>query len=163
MQINSKAQQTQGWVKMHVEGDEFSGTLPNTTYMYTASDGSTFYLLHYDKGYYSDIMVETESGIFDYNSLSGSKVVAGKIGLFDEKNNLIKEWGNRSFYVGKENKSANPVRRLSGKILEHLIDNEGYVRIIVKKYSDKSLDIRIPCLNPDEVLNLDELTAITTE
>ena len=149
LQINCNAQ----WKKMHVEGDDFAGVQSCTVYTYLCKEGGfSFYIR--DDGYYGSPIITTENGIYDYSIFSNNNITSGKIGLFDENNNVVKSWSNRDFYIDGSGTTAMPTERMSSKILEYLIDEEGYVRILINKYKGGKLDIKIPCL---DINNVEEL------
>lgn len=155
IEINCSAQ----WVKKNVEGDDFAGTVSNTTYCFISAEANgscAFYQT--ESGSYSGLIVSTNSGLFDYSSQSYG-MGGGKVGFYDSNGNLIKKWGNRSFVITGNGKSATPWG-LSDKVINYLLNEDGYVRIIVRKRSGNNLDIKIPCIGDidqiEEILSVNE-------
>lgn len=148
VEINCYAQ----WFKKNIEGDEFAGTTSNTTYYYISPETNGTCAFYQTKdGKYSQIVVSINQGIFDYSS---QNVMAGKVGLFDSDGNIIKKWGNRSFKISNNGSQATPMG-ISDRIIKHLLEEKGYVRIILKKYNGGNLDIVIPCI--EDVTIIEEL------
>ena len=74
--------------------------------------------------------------------------------VYDENDQLIKKWENCMIELTQNMQVAEASTNIWGKtskgcrdVVPYLMNNRGYVRIIIPTYRGKEFDMKVPCIN----------------
>ena len=143
------AANAQNWNHTHIDGDELKGTPENEVYVFVDENENGF-VFGANEMFFKVI---TKSGFFNYNKYN---IVSGIIGLYDENNNLLKKYDQFMFrvdnglentaYPNKYSKKGGNNKKNVKEIFNHLLNVNGYIRIIIPRYGDSDFDMKINCI-----------------
>ena len=140
------------WMTEFKEGDPMKGTSDRYTYSCMGDFGSFFYTSTNRKSF----CVTAYKGILDFKYVLEVDEwrVKGKVGLYDADGNLLKmfecPFKQTKGMTDKGWSRCTPEE--AEEILKYLEEAEGYVRILISRYGDNDLDVKIPCKLSDKGL-----------
>lgn len=168
--INASAQGV--WGRKTVKGDELLGTVDHTLYIYEdrPSEDVSFRIIFLNN-VEDDFNIYTMRNIFKTMSREGAtnnNIFLGIVGFYDKDDNLIDKIDKFCFEVNGIGRSdtAHPNKyTLKGgnnkknakKVLDHIKNSDGYVRIVAEMVKGGNYDLKIPCLNNEnrgEIINM---------
>lgn len=134
-----------GWNTEVYHADELKGTKGYTAYIYTDNNGDYFVLWSHKD---DEFRIASNSHIFDYHGSNKSFQVI--IGLYDDKDSLIKKIECYAFTDDENSHWAYVHRKNAKQTINFIRDYKGYVRIIAPLYGTLSdFDLRIPCFKSE--------------
>lgn len=147
----------QTWVKSFEAGDELKGTYDHDKYVLVDSLAQQE-MAFYQPGEYWKVGIGGNVFMPDKRGLIHKKtynmITYATIGFYDESNNLIKKWDNCMMELTNNAQVAEASKNIWGKtskgskeVVPYLMNNRGYVRIIIPTYRGKEFDFKVPCLN----------------
>lgn len=147
----------QTWEKTIEPGDELKGTTDAVKYR-MADSLSRQVIAFYQPGDYwkvgigGTIFQPDKRGMVHKKSLN--MIGYATIGFYDSENQLIKKWENCMVELTNGMQVAEASSNIWGKtskgcrdVVPYLMNERGYVRIIIPTVRGKEFDMKIPCLN----------------
>lgn len=147
----------QTWEKTIEPGDELKGTTDAVKYKLVDSLARQV-MAFYQPGDYWKVGIGGNVFQPDKRGLVHKKtynmIGYATIGFYDEQNNLIKKWDNCMIELTNNLQVAEASKTIWGKtskgcrdVVPYLMNERGYVRIIIPTYRGKEFDMKVPCLN----------------
>lgn len=143
----------QEWEIQSVDGDELRGTKADTFLVYEHKDGVVVVSQANEV-----VIVKTNNGIFDFSGMDGH--VNAIIGLYDTDGALVDKLKFFAYgtlknpesvlmkdYTMRMFNSNHPDNHQTTRMIDFIKSKKGSVRIILPRYGDTDLDMKIPCLN----------------
>lgn len=147
----------QTWEKTFEPGDELKGTADATKYR-LADSLSRQVMAFFQPGNYwkvgigGNVFQPDKRGLVHKNTLN--MIGYATIGFYDEQNQLVKKWDNCMVELTNGLQVAEASSNIWGKtskgcrdVVPYLINERGYVRIIIQTVRGKDFDMKVPCLN----------------
>lgn len=151
--VSALPMRAQEWEIQSVDGDELRGTKADTFLVYDHKDGSVFVSQANEA-----VLVKTNNGIFDFSGMDGH--VNAIIGLYDTNGALVEKLKFFAYgtlknpesvvmkdYTMRMFNSNHPDNHQTTRMIDFIKNKKGSVRIILPRYGDSDLDMKIPCLN----------------
>lgn len=147
----------QEWEIRYVEADELKGTDADSVMVYSTDQWMA--LVSITQNY---VCIISKEGIFNSGSMGQS---LAKVGLYDTGAHLEEKFNtsatidkSRTYayitnYRAKLFDSSSPDNFRGTLLKDYLTTNEGYVRILLQRWHDSDLDVRIPCVKSADVIN----------
>ena len=146
--VNANAQE---WSVIETKADELKGTNASTMVIFTDNENGSFCLNFETEGIVMGI--QTDKGIFDYDTIGRVRIVKDVIIGFYENDKLIDKI-TTSFLMRSSKIAATLNGEIIVKVVQHL-KHKGEVRFIVERYESSDFDITITMNKelPDVALN----------
>lgn len=147
----------QTWEKSIEPGDELKGTVDREKYRLadsTALQVMAFYQPgdYWKVGIGGNVFMPDKRGLVHKKTLN--MIGYATVGFYDEQNQLIKKWDNCMIELTNNMQVAEASQTIWGKtskgcrdVVPYLMNERGYVRIIIPTYRGKEFDMTVPCLN----------------
>lgn len=129
----------QKWVVTHEPADELRGVGASTNHYYQTADGSVL-IYGYDSGV-KQLGVSAKT-VFDYDS---DNEVGITVGFYDLQNSLI-DRGSQLTRVTQSGTIVYFKGDLKDKIIDFIMNKEGYVRFFGHLYANGAFDLKVPCM-----------------
>lgn len=147
----------QEWEKTLEKGDELKGTTDR--YKYKMVDSLSLQVIaFYQPGDYwkvgigRNVFMPDKRGIVHKRTYN--QIGYATIGFYDENDHLIKKWENCIIELTNNMQVAEASKNIWGKtskgcrdVVPFLMNERGYVRIIIPTYMGKEFDMKVPCIN----------------
>lgn len=146
LSLNAHAQ----WSVKHTQADELTGAIESCQYTYTTSTG----VFQYDTNT-NMYQIATTDGIFNTERISGYRGSSIIIGLYSSEDKLLDRitmWLDtpegyphvlRTRYASTMSTPVGQKKKVA-KILNHLNQTTGYIRILAPLYGKPTLDLKVP-------------------
>lgn len=147
----------QTWEKTIEKGDELKGTIDRDKYKIVdslARQVMAFYQPgdEWKVGIGGNVFMPDKRGLVHKGSYN--MIGYATIGFYDENDQLIKKWENCMIELTQNMQVAEASTNIWGKtskgcrdVVPYLMNNRGYVRIIIPTYRGKEFDMKVPCIN----------------
>lgn len=147
----------QEWEIRHVAADELKGTEADSVMVYSTEQWTA--LVSMTQNY---VCIVSKEGIFNSGSMGQS---LAKVGLYDTNAHLAEKFNtsatidkNRTYayitnYRAKLFNSSSPDNFRGTHLKDYITTSEGFVRILLQRWHDSDLDVRIPCVKSADVIN----------
>ena len=147
----------QTWEKTMEKGDELKGTIDRDKYKIVdslARQVMAFYQPgdEWKVGIGGNVFMPDKRGLVHKGSYN--MIGYATIGFYDENDQLIKKWENCMIELTQNMQVAEASTNIWGKtskgcrdVVPYLMNNRGYVRIIIPTYRGKEFDMKVPCIN----------------
>lgn len=147
----------QNWEKTVEPGDELKGTTDAVKYKMVDSLARQVIAFYQPGDYWKvgiggNIFQGDKRGRIHKNTLN--TITYATIGFYDEQNHLIKKWENCMVELTNGWQVAEASSNIWGKtskgcrdVVPYIVNERGYVRIIIPTYRGKEFDMKVPCLN----------------
>lgn len=126
------------WQIEQTQADELKGTVASTFFFYMDGD----YSFMFDNNS-KQLMVNTESGIFDYESYGGLHSVDALIGLYKD-GALVEKFTSTLLMTKDESSSAMLADVEKVKKVLYWLRDTGNVRFIIDRYGKSDFDLTVP-------------------
>ena len=139
-QAQNKPTPIGSWFTVSLDGDELLEQSNDTVYSFFTEDGDR--LIHYDSRP-NAFIVSIDDGIFDFKTSRYSSTYTETVivGYYDKDNQLIDK---EELYLFKLGNGYSNGYFGSTKMYKYMTTNEGYVRIVARKFRGNSFDTKIP-------------------
>lgn len=150
----------QFWRVDTIAGDELLGTKSRICYSFQDMVNGREFIIYDNSN--DDFYLCIESGIFDFNGggASGSKIVRGLVGIYDDNGKLIKKYENYCFesvgtfynkvHSNKYSNMGGNNKKNAKNIIEHLKNGKCSVRFVLPLYQSFRFDFTVPSMNNDK-------------
>lgn len=143
-------QPTKQWLTEFKAGDPMKGTQDRYTYNCMGDYGSFYYTSTNRKSF----CVTAYKGILDFKYIVEVDEwrVKGKVGLYDEDGNMLKviECPFKQTKGMNDKGWSRCSTEECEEILNYIENAAGFVRIIISRYGENDLDMKIPCKSVDK-------------
>ncbi len=148
----------QTWKKTVVPGDELKGTGPQTWYRYENKDGTMLMAFHEEDDSWK-VGVVRNSFVPDKNvkvhKITKNFIIYATIGFYNEHDQLVTKWTNcmmelpNDFRVAQTSVTLWSEKTVKGcrEVVPYLLNEKGYVRILLPTYLGDGFDLKVPCLH----------------
>lgn len=147
----------QVWEKTVEPGDELKGTQENAKYKMTdsiAKQAMAFYQPgdYWKVGIGGNVFQPDKRGIVHKGTMN--MIAYATIGFYDENNKLVKKWDKCMVELTNGGQVAEASTNVWGKtsngsrdVVPYLMNERGWVRIIIPTFRGKEFDMKVPCVN----------------
>lgn len=147
----------QKWEKIIEPGDELKGTTDAVKYKMVDSVARQVIAFYQPGDYWKvgigwNIFQPDKRNVIHKKSLNA--IGYATIGFYDEQNHLVKKWENCMIEITNGMQVAEASSNIWGKtskgcrdVVPYLVNERGYVRIIIPTVRGKEFDMKVPCLN----------------
>lgn len=141
--LTSFISNAQCWITSQTKADPLLETEDITREIYEAKE--CIFWISDNKELY--VLLKSGAGLFETETLGSIQI--GKFiaaGIYNEKGVLIEKISNCALIVSDDYKTAGfEGLNQQKKIINHLKQSKGYVRIIIERFRREDLDVIIPC------------------
>lgn len=153
----------QVWSKQEFNADPLKGvSQAYTSYVYTDYSVGSFIFWSSEPNQYR---LHCSEGIFNRDCSSGTCGVFASIGLYDEHDNLIEmftswlrcESGKMDYldtFRGSVMSTPIGQKRKCESIFRHIQHGKGYVRFVCPRYGRSDFDLKVPCLQSKQTVDM---------
>lgn len=147
----------QTWERTVEPGDELKGTQEMVKYKMTDSIARQVIAFYQPGDYWKvgiggNIFQPDKRGVIHKGTYN--MIAYATIGFYDENDKLVKKWENCMVEVTNGGQVAEASKNVWGKtskgsrdVVPYIMNERGYVRIIIPTYRGKEFDMKVPCLN----------------
>lgn len=152
--VTTKAQT---WEKSLEKGDELKGTTDCDKYKMVDSIARQVMAFYqpgdfWKVGIGGNVFMPDKRGVIHKKTYN--PITYATIGFYDENGQLIKKWENCMIELTNNMQVAEASKNIWGKtskgcrdVVPFLMNERGYVRIIIPTYRGKEFDMKVPCIN----------------